>query len=92
MQLACEGVSGQMVTLERVSETPYQCETGTAALSDVANGEKLLPTEWITDDGFFVTDEFLNYARPLIQGEVGAIIQDGLPRFMRFRKEWVSAG
>jgi 6-phosphofructokinase 1 len=91
VQLACEGVSGQMVTLERVSESPYRCETGTAALSDVANGEKLLPTDWISDDGFFVTQEFLDYARPLIQGEVKAVIEGGLPRFVRFKRSWVSA-
>ncbi|MHC4637774.1 MAG: 6-phosphofructokinase [Planctomycetota bacterium] len=89
VQLATEGVSGKMVTLERTCDDPYKCETGLADLSDVANGEKYLPTEWITDDGFFVTDEFVKYARPLIQGEVQVRMKDGLPEFIRFQKHFV---
>jgi 6-phosphofructokinase len=89
VELAVEGVNGKMVTLERASSDPYRCETGTADLADVANGEKLFPVEWISDDGFFVTEEFLDYARPLIRGEVPAVIEGGLPRLMRFKKSWV---
>ena len=90
VELACGGVSGKMVTLQRVSEEPYRCETGTADLADVANGEKFFPVEWIAEDGFFVTDDFLRYARPLIQGEVKPVIDGGLPRFVRLRKHWVT--
>ena len=89
VQLAVEGVSGKMVTLVRAGDDPYKCETGTAELADVANGEKLLPLEWITDDGFFVTEEFIRYARPLIQGEVQTKMKDGLPMFVRFEKHFV---
>ncbi|TVR52594.1 MAG: 6-phosphofructokinase [Spirochaetaceae bacterium] len=86
---AVSGESGKMVTLKRVSDDPYRCETGLASLSDVANGEKLFPTEWIGPDGFSVTDEFVRYARPLIMGEVKPIIDGGLPSFMRFKKNFV---
>ncbi len=86
---AVSGVSGKMITLVRSSAHPYSCTTGLADLSDVANGEKFLPKEWITEDGFFVTQEFLKYARPLIQGEVEANIVDGLPRFVRFKKNYI---
>lgn len=89
VQHAVGGTSGKMVTLERVSVDPYRCDTGLAELVDVANGEKLLPKEWITEDGYFLTDDFIRYARPLIQGEVAPIIKDGLPIFMRFEKHFL---
>jgi 6-phosphofructokinase 1 len=89
VQHAAEGLSGKMVTLKRISDSPYKCETGLADLADVANGEKYFPVEWISKDGFFVTDEFIRYARPLIEGEVKPIIKDGLPVFSRFEKHFV---
>jgi len=90
VELAVQGVSGKMVTLERISDDPYLCRTGQAKLADVANGEKFLPREWISDDGFFVTEEFIKYARPLIQGEVRPLIENGLPKFIRFKKHFVT--
>jgi 6-phosphofructokinase 1 len=89
VELAVSGESGKMVTLVRESDSPYECGTGTAALSDVANGEKLFPAEWISDDGFGVTDSFIAYARPLIQGELPIPMKDGLPDFMRFQKHFI---
>ena len=89
VQAACEGTSGKMMTLERTCDDPYRCDTGLAALAEVANGEKLLPDEWIGDDGFSLTQDFLRYARPLIQGEVPAIIEGGLPRFVRLKKKLI---
>ncbi len=89
VQLALQGVSGKMVSLERVSSDPYRCETGTVDLAKVANGEKKLPREWIGSDGFSLTADFDRYARPLIQGEVKPVIEGGLPRFVRLRKSWV---
>jgi 6-phosphofructokinase len=90
VRLAIKGVSGKMVTLERAPGRAYRCATGTADLSAVANGEKLFPREWVTPDGFFVTDEFIRYARPLVQGEVKPDVPDGLPRFIRFEKHFLS--
>ena len=66
-QLAA-GRSGLMVTLERVSEDPYTCGVGVAPLTEVANAEKLLPREFLNDDGNMVTQEFKDYALPLIDG------------------------
>ncbi|MBC8452742.1 MAG: 6-phosphofructokinase [Spirochaetes bacterium] len=90
VELAIQGESGKMVTLIRNSSDPYTYATGTAELSEVANGEKLFPKEWISEDGFFVTEEFLSYARPLITGEVKPVIEGGLPHFMRFTRIPVS--
>ncbi|MBN2737096.1 MAG: 6-phosphofructokinase [Spirochaetales bacterium] len=89
VQLAVQGVTGKMVTLERVSQEPYVCGTGLAKLSDVANGEKFLPKEWISDDGFFVNEKFIEYARPLVMGEVQPLMKDGLPLFTRFSKYFI---
>jgi 6-phosphofructokinase 1 len=89
VRLALQGVSGKMVTIQRDADAPYRCSTGTADLSAVANGEKYFPREWITPDGFFVTDAFLRYARPLVKGEVKADVPDGLPRFIRFERHFI---
>ena len=91
VQHAIEGVTGKMVTLERVSNNPYKCETGLVDLSKVANGEKYFPKEWISNDGFFVTEDFIEYARPLIQGEVKPVIKEGLPYFIRFKRHFIKA-
>lgn len=64
-QLA-QGHSGDMVTLERLSNDPYAWETGLAPLSEVANEEKLLPREWINEAGNMIEPAFWDYALPLI--------------------------
>jgi 6-phosphofructokinase 1 len=71
-QLA-NGESGFMVTLERVSNRPYRCETGLVPLSDVANVEKLLPSIYINQAKNNITQEFFDYALPLIDGPLPPI-------------------
>jgi 6-phosphofructokinase len=66
VRLAVGGTSGVMVTLDRVAEDPYQCETGTIPLAQVANAERLLPDNYVSEQGNDVTPAFLDYARPLI--------------------------
>jgi 6-phosphofructokinase 1 len=78
---ACEGVSDQMITLERVSQSPYRCETGLAPLAEVANAERPVPDEFISEGGNDVTAAFLEYARPLIGGP--------LPSYARLRMKRV---
>jgi 6-phosphofructokinase 1 len=65
---ACEGVTDKMVTLVRVSNSPYKCDTGLADLQDVANAERPMPDEFINADGNDITPAFIDYARPLIGG------------------------
>ncbi len=86
---ALEGESGYMMTFKRISNNPYKIEIDKAKLSDVANDEKPLPKEWISDDGFFLKKEFFEYALPLIQGEAPVRIKDGLPDYVRLKKYWV---
>jgi len=62
------GRSGYMVTLERLADDPYACETGLAPLVDVANAEKRLPREFVNEAGNMIAPVFWNYALPLIDG------------------------
>lgn len=77
-----EGESGVMVIFERVSEDPYQCTTNTKDVHKIANFERVVPREWITEDGTNVTDDFDDYVKPLIGGEVPPIMVNGIPRHL----------
>ena len=78
VELALSGDSGVMVTMNRISNNPYEIEFGTAPLSEVANGEKPMPDRFICDDRYFVTDACLDYLKPLV-GE--------MPRYVRLYKD-----
>ena len=82
VKAADEGDSGQMVVFKRVSDDPYACATKIRNVHRIANGEKLVPIEWITKDGSYVTDEFVNYVRPLVQGELSPVMVNGIPRHL----------
>ncbi len=85
---ALNGANGKMVTLIRENGPAYKCTTGLADLSDVANGEKKVPTEYINNTGNGVTAAMLDYVRPLVQGEAPITVgDDGLPVFMRFERK-----
>jgi len=66
VKLAAENKSGVMVSLERTSNDPYTCTTGTTPLCDVAVRAKPMPDEFINEAGNFVTDAFFDYLRPLV--------------------------
>ena len=74
VKAADEGDSGKMVVLNRISDDPYQCGTEVKDVHKIANDEKLVPREWVNEDGTYVTDEFINYVRPLIQGDVSPMM------------------
>jgi 6-phosphofructokinase 1 len=82
MKAADEGDSGKMVVLERLSDDPYQAGTEVKDVHKIANDERTVPREWINKDGTYVTNEFITYVRPLIQGDVGPIMVDGIPRHL----------
>jgi 6-phosphofructokinase len=87
---AAMGQSGVMITLVREPGPVYRCTTGTARLSDVANGEKLLPKEYLNAAGNDITEALKQYLRPLLRGEVPINIgPDGLPVFVRLQKRLV---
>ncbi|MBQ3275962.1 MAG: 6-phosphofructokinase [Oscillospiraceae bacterium] len=82
MKAADEGESGKMVVIVRTSDDPYQAGTEVKDVHRIANDERLVPREWITPDGTYVTNKFITYVRPLIQGDVAAIMVDGIPRHL----------
>ena len=81
IEKALQGESGIMMTIERVSQQPYQWQIGTALLADVANAEKHLPKHYISDDGFHITQACHDYLSPLIQGEAYPPYKNGLPDY-----------
>lgn len=82
VKAADEGDSGKMVVIDRVSDDPYQCATGIYDVHKIANGEKLVPRDWINKEGTYVTEEFIDYVRPLIQGDYPCVMVNGIPRHL----------
>ncbi|MFL6691867.1 MAG: 6-phosphofructokinase [Ramlibacter sp.] len=85
VRLALDGHNAVMPTIERTSDAPYQYRIGMAPLSQVANVEKFMPREFITADGFGITEACKRYLRPLIQGEDYPQFRNGLPVFATLR-------
>ncbi len=83
VKAAFEGETAKMVILKRISDDPYLCVTDLYDVHKIANVEKKVPREWINEAGDYVTPEFLNYVRPLIQAELTPMMVDGLPRHLR---------
>lgn len=79
---ALAGKTGKMVIFKRISNEPYKVFTETHDIGDIANVEKTVPKEWITQNGTYVSQEFIDYARPLIIGELTPFMVDGLPRHL----------
>lgn len=79
VKAAFEGHTGMMVALKRISNDPYQCTTELHPIEEVANLEKKIPLDWINETHTDMTEEFLAYARPLIQAELPAFFVNGLP-------------
>ncbi|RZI92969.1 MAG: diphosphate--fructose-6-phosphate 1-phosphotransferase, partial [Variovorax sp.] len=82
VELALEGRNAVMPTIERTSDSPYAYRLGAAPLDAVANTEKFMPRDFITDDGFGITDQCRRYLLPLIQGEDYPAYRDGLPVYV----------
>ena len=80
------GETGKMVTLQRGDSDTYVCETGLAELSEVSEGTKRIPADWINDDGVSMNYPFVKYALPLIQGEVDVSYENGLPVYAKLRR------
>ena len=81
VKLALSGDTGVMPIIKRVSNNPYKWEIGTGDLKDIANLEKTLPKEYISDCGFRITSEGKQYLSPLIQGENYPEFLNGVPKY-----------
>ena len=82
VKAADEGDSGKMVVLQRLSDDPYQASTEVKDVHKIANDEKLVPRSWLNEEGDYVTEDFISYVRPLIQGDVSPVVVDGIPRHL----------
>lgn len=86
VQAALNGETGKMIAFKRQSDSPYSMKCTLKDVNVICNEEKTVPVEWITEDGSDVTEDFIRYARPLIQGTVNVPVgEDGLPAFV-YRK------
>ena len=82
VRAAAEGKSGYMVKLVRLQSEPYKWITDLQPLADIANVEHNVPRDWMSEDGFLPNEKFIEYARPLIQGEVKVPVEGGLPKYV----------
>ena len=86
VRAAVEGKSGFMVKLVRLQSNPYRWTTDLQPLADIANAEHRIPREWISKDGFLPNEKFIEYARPLIEGEVKVPVEGSLPKYIVLAK------
>ena len=86
VRAAVNGETDKMVCYARKPGDKYVCEYKLLPLELAANTEKTVPAEWIINNGTGISDEFVKYALPLIQGEPEMKKEDGLPRFARLKK------
>ncbi len=85
VELAVKGHNSVMPTVVRVSDDPYKYKIGMADLKDVANVEKFMPRDFISRDGFGITDKCKRYLTPLIQGEDYPKYENGLPVYVTLK-------
>ena len=87
VEYALSGGTGKMVIFVRESENgKYKCGIDYEPLSICANTERKIPREWITEDGTYVTKEFIDYVLPLIGGDNSRKQENSLPRFAKLKK------
>lgn len=85
VELAVKGRSGVMPIIVRKSTKPYRWAIGVAELKDIANAEKMMPRDFITEDGFHITAKCRQYLEPLVQGEDYPPYRNGLPAYVTLR-------
>ena len=85
VQFALKGHNSVMPTIDRVSDKPYRYKIGMAKLEDVANVEKFMPKDFISKDGFGITEKCRRYILPLIKGEDYPKFKDGLPNYVTLK-------
>ena len=84
---ADEGDTGKMVVIDRVSDDPYMSAAGIYDVHRIANNEKLVPRSWVNKEGNYITEEFINYIEPLIQGDYQPFMVNGLPQHLVLKRK-----
>jgi len=90
VEMAIAGENAVMPTIVRKSDSPYVWEVGKARLEDIANIEKMMPKEFITDDGFGITEACRRYLLPLIEGEDYPPYKNGMPEYVTLKNKPVT--
>lgn len=85
VELAVAGRNAVMPTVVRLADAPYRWEVGVAELKDVANVERKMPADFISADGFHITDKCRAYLAPLIEGEDYPPYRHGLPDYVSLK-------
>ena len=85
VEMAIEGKTSLMVTIEREKGEKYKWFLGEASLEKVANMEKKMPRNFITKDGFGITKKAKDYLKPLIVGEDFPPFKSGLPNYVKLK-------
>ena len=85
VEFALAGQSAVMPAIRRLSDAPYRWEIIPVPLSEVANQEKLVPPDFISADGFGITEAARRYLAPLIVGEASPPFKNGLPDYVRLQ-------
>ena len=82
VEAALEGKTGMMIIIERINDNPYTSKTNIYDIHSIANVEKKIPLSWIDKENNSLTEEYIKYTKPLIQGELEPIYKDGLPQHL----------
>lgn len=85
VEMAVAGKNAVMPSLVRDNDSPYEWHIDEAPLAEVANVEKMMPRDFISDDGFGITDKARRYLAPLIEGEDAPPYENGLPVYARIK-------
>jgi 6-phosphofructokinase 1 len=85
VEFALKGHNSVMPTVNRIADKPYKWKVGMAPLDKVANVEKMMPKDFITADGFGITEKCRKYLSPLIKGEDYPPYKNGLPQYVQLK-------
>ncbi|HCR98008.1 MULTISPECIES: 6-phosphofructokinase [Halomonas] len=83
--LALAGKNSMMPAIRRISQSPYQWDVISAPLAQIANQEKFMPRDFISESGFAITQACRDYLSPLIQGEDFPPFENGLPKVAKLK-------
>lgn len=89
VELAISGHNAIMPIIKREQDSPYRWSIGHVPLADVANQEKAMPAEYISEDGMGITEACRRYLSPLIQGEAYPPYKNGIPIYVRLKNKLV---
>jgi 6-phosphofructokinase len=85
VEYALKGMNGVMPAIIRTSDKPYRWKIEPVPLDQIANREKMLPDDFITPNGYGITDKARRYLQPLTMGEAEMKFRNGLPQFVRLK-------